>query len=445
MPELLLSQHWGRLTFWPDQFGGVERHLSPLASESVLFLTDTIIRTMDDAYGPLLFEDDLSPEQQARLRERLDEDPALADGWARWRQVRARLRARLQTHLPDRRLLVLYALAEEGRDDLLTPEETEALDAARRDLAAAIDAVPALQQVVERVQDERADFETVWAQHREEIRAAEEKTDRRSPSDRNERAPRPSASAQGKASGRQWAWRLTVAALLLGAAVLAVFYGPQGSDRMTVTAKAGEQRQVEFEDGSTVRLVGASTLSYTPGMNTAEERRATLARGRAYFDVASREEAPFVVTTPAARTEVLGTQFGVAAGNDTTEVVLVDGRVRVGPDENDEAEPVVLAPGERSMVRKGNAPTPPAPVDLTATLDWTGLFVFRAVPTRAIAERLRDHYGVSISVAPALADEPVTGTFERDQSVEQVLSTIARTLGADVQKEGDAYQLSPAS
>jgi hypothetical protein len=105
----------------------------------------------------------------------------------------------------------------------------------------------------------------------------------------------------------------------------------------------------------------------------------------------------------------------------------------------------VLAPGERSTVRSGDAPTPPAPVDLTATLDWTGLFVFRAVPTRAIAERLRDHYGASISVAPALADEPVTGTFERNRSVEQVLSTIARTLGADVRTEGEAYRLEPGS
>ena len=423
----------------------MERHTGPPASESVLFLTDAIIRTMDDAYEPLLFENDLSPEQRAKLRERLDQNPALADGWARWQRVRTRLRERLQEHLPDRRLLVLYALAEEGREDLLTSEEAEALDAARHDIAEALDAVPALQRVVERVQDERADFETVWAQHREEIRAAGDKTNRRSQSDRNERAPQRSASARGEASGHRWAWRLTVAALLLGAAVLAVFYGPQGAERTTVTAEAGEQRQVEFEDGSTVRLVGASTLSYTPGMDVAEERRVTLARGRAYFDVTARNDVPFVVTTPAARTEVLGTQFGIAASNDTTEVVLVDGRVRVGPGENNKAEPVVLAPGERSTVRSGDPPTSPAPVDLTATLNWTGLFVFRAAPTRAIAERLRDHYGVSISVAPGLAEEPVTGTFERDQPVGQVLNTIARTLGADVRREGDTYRLDPAS
>mgnify|MGYP002338702395 CR=1 FL=1 len=395
---------------------------------------------MDDEYSRLLFDDDLSSEERAELRERMAADPELAEGWAHWQQVRARVQDRLQRHLPDRRLLVLYALDEDGHDELLTSEESEALEAARDEIADAVEAIPALRQVVERIQDERADFETVWAQHREEIRAGAE---RRSQADRKERAPRRSSTARDAAARPRWAWRLTVAALLLGAAVLAVVYGPQEANRTTVTAGADEQRVVEFEDGSTVRLVGAAALSYTPGMATMEERRVALTRGRAYFDVASREDASFVVTTPAARTEALGTQFSVTTGTDTTEVLLVDGRVRVGPDDADEGDPVTLAPGERSTVRNGHAPTPPQPVDLTAELEWTGLFVFRAVPTATIANRLSGHYGVPIEVAPALADEPVTGTFERQQSVDQVLGTIARTLGAEVRTDEGTYRLAP--
>lgn len=403
-------------------------------------LTDTVFGIMDDEYSRLLLDDDLSSEQRAELREQMEADPELSDGWARWQQVRARLRERLQRHLPDRRLLVLYALDDDGHDDLLTSEEAEALDAARDEIADAVEAIPALRRVVARIQDERADFETVWAQHQEEIRAGAE---RRSQADRRERAPRRSSAARDTAARPRWAWRLTVAALLLGAAVLAVVYGPQEANRTTVTAGADEQRMVEFDDGSTVRLVGAAALSYTPGMGTMEERHVTLTRGRAYFDVASREDASFVVATPAARTEALGTQFSVTTGTDTTEVLLVDGRVRVGPDDEEEGEPVTLAPGERSTVRNGHAPTPPQPVDLTAALEWTGLFVFRAAPTAAIADRLSDHYEVPIEVAPALADEPVTGTFERQQSVEQVLGTIARTLGAEMRMDDGTYHLDP--
>jgi ferric-dicitrate binding protein FerR (iron transport regulator) len=58
---------------------------------------------------------------------------------------------------------------------------------------------------------------------------------------------------------------------------------------------------------------------------------------------------------------------------------------------------------------------------------------------------LEEHYDVSVSVAPALADEPVTGTFERAQPVSEVLQTIAQTLGAEVIDSEGSYRLVPAS
>ena len=240
---------------------------------------------------------------------------------------------------------------------------------------------------------------------------------------RPERSPR--ASRSHTASERRWGWRLTAAALLLGAAVLALVYGPQRTERTTVTAAAGEHKTVTLPDGSTVRLAGQATVSYTPGIDGAQPQRVRLARGKAFFTVPAGREAPFVVRTPAARAEVQGTQFGVVTGNDSTEVVLVDGAVRVSTgDEADEASSVVLRPGQRSLVRQGQAPAAPASADLTAAL--------------------QQQYGGIIRVAPALADEPVTGTFAREQSVQQVLVPLAQTLGAEVRREGeDAYRLVP--
>jgi len=397
---------------------------------------------MDDVYGPLLFEEERSPEQRDALREQLADDPELAEGWARWRQVRAQLRQRLHEHVPDRRLLVLYALKQEGCADALTAEEKEALGTARDDIAEAIKAIPALNRVVERIQDERAEFEAVWAQHHSDKIGAFA-AQRRPRAEQKERTPRRSARSRERGAVRRWAWRLTVAALLIGAVVLAVFYGPREALRTTVTVEADDQRIVEFGDGSTARLIGTAALSYDPGMTATENRRVTLARGRGYFNVASRNDASFVVETPTARAEVLGTQFGVTTSSDTTEVVLVEGKVRLESD--DEGKSVVLTPGERSTVRSGTPPSTPAPADLTATLDWTGLFVFRSLPTEAIAERLSEHYDASVAVAPALANEPVTGTFDREQPVEQVLNTIARTLGAEVRTENSMYRLVPAS
>lgn len=399
---------------------------------------------MEDIYGPLLFEEDLSPEQRAALREHFEENPELAEGWARWREVRARLRRRLQERLPNRRLLVLYALEREGYGEALTADEKAALDAARDDIAEAIEAIPALERVVERIQEERADFEAVWNQHQGEAAAEAPSTERRPATEREERsARRPSRVREGGGVHR-WAWRLAVAALLVGAAVLTVVYGPQEASRTTVTVADGEQQVVTFDDGSTARLTGAATLSYDPDVAPTEDRRVQLERGQAYFDVVPRESASFVVTTPTATAEVLGTQFGVATQGDATEVVLVEGRVRVGSANEAGAKTVVLEPGERSAVQRGQGPSSPTPVNLTAALDWTGLFVFRSVPVDTIARRLSQHYDVSITVAPALADEPVTGTFEREQPISQVLGALARTLGAEVRTEGDTYHLKPA-
>lgn len=399
---------------------------------------------MEDIYDPLLFPEECSPEQRDALRERFAEDPELAEGWVRWCQVQSTLRKRLQERISDRRLLVLYALDQEGRNEALTTEEKVALDAARDDIAAAVDAIPALERVVERIQNERTDFEAIWEQHQDTDSgdASSDEAPRRA--DRSERAPRRPASSQENVDHR-WAWRLTVAALLFGAAVLAVFYGPEETSRTTVTAEANEQQVVEFGDGSTVRLVGAATLSYTPEMSERDERRVTLARGRAYFDVVARDDASFVVNTPTARAEALGTQFGVTTGGDTTDVVLVEGTVRVEAEDGDEEAAVVLEPGQRSLVQHGQAPSSPASTDLTAALDWTGLFVFRSIPTRMLAQRLSEYYDASITVAPALADEPITGTFEREQSASEILQTIARTLGAEVTTENGSYRLVPTS
>ncbi|MFB6099048.1 MAG: FecR domain-containing protein [Salinibacter sp.] len=400
---------------------------------------------MDDRYGPLLFAEERSPEQREALRKQLERDPDLAKGWARWREVRAELRRRLQDRLPDRRLLVLYALEQDGHDDALTAREQEALDDARDDLAEAMEAIPALRRVVERIQDERAAFESAWSRHQATARDGATASERPSRRNRPERTSRRPSRSRRETADRRWAWRLTVAVLLVGAAVLAVFYGADNAARTTVTTQAGEQRVVEFEDGSTARLAGKAALSYTPGMATTSNRRVSLKRGRAYFDVVQRKGASFVVVTPTARAEVLGTQFGVTAGPETTEVVLVEGRVRLESGDGTGEGGVVLEPGEHSTVRRGSAPSSPTPADVTSSLKWTGLFVFRSTPTRAIARRLAEHYDVSITVAPSLADEPITGTFEREQSVSQVLRTLARTLGAELHVGDGAYRIEPGS
>ena len=404
---------------------------------------------MEDFLDTLLFGRDLSPEDRSAIREQFDEDVDLATAWAHWCAVRRRLRDRLEKRVSDRRLLVLYVLEQEGAEGALTAREQEALEECRDDIARAIDAIPALEQVVQRIREEQEEFEQMWATHVDGngVNSAVEEVDasnQRPLRDRSDRNPRPPAS-QEKDQTRRWARRLAVATVIVVLAVVGVLLWPQGTATTTVTVADGAVQVKTLGDGSTMRLVGPATATYPSSDAQKSVRRVTLTEGQAYFDVQPRNEASFVVETPTATATVLGTQFGVSARLDTTEVVLASGSVRVDDVDDTADDGIVLKPGQRSWVAKGRAPASPEAVDLTGALEWTGLFIFRSTPLDTIADQLRQQYEVQITVAEPLMDEPVTGTFEREQPVNEVLGALAATLGAEVQTEGDGrYRLVPA-
>jgi ferric-dicitrate binding protein FerR (iron transport regulator) len=409
--------------------------------------------TMDEIYEALLFYDELPPERQQWIREKLDTDDDLAHAFAQWRQVCAHLRKRLEADLPECRILVLFALEEAGRDDLLTADEQQALNEARPRLEHALEAHPALEDVVARIQEEQADFETMWEEHGFDLIASDAEASDRAvakpgsrdvrPAERTERAPRRSSARE---EGRRWTRRVFIGAVVAAVVTLVFLVWPSQPTETTVQVAEGETTTIDFADGSRVRLVGAAQLSYAP--EAAFDRRVTLERGRGFFEVQPDPDgrAPFVVTTPTARTTVLGTQFGVEASDESTNVVLAEGRLEVGPADPDDTMAVVLTPGQKSRVDRGGSPSAPESVDVTQALAWTGLFVFRATPTATIADKLSSHYDVPVTVDAALGDEAVTGTFERSQSVEEVLGAIATTLGADVRgTSADGFRLAPRS
>lgn len=403
---------------------------------------------MADFLDVLLFDDELSSEERETLRARIDEDPSLSRTWAHWARARAHLHAELHEQISDRRLLVLYVLDQEGDEAALTESEHAALDAVRDDLTRAIDESPALQQIVERIREERSDFEDAWSMHEEEAVTAEVPTEQSAegpPDEREEREPKTPRSQQGSDLPQTWTRRFALVTLIIGIAVGAFLFWPESTSTNTVIVEEGVTRTIDLGNGSTARVVGEATLTYPTEKSGAQARRVTLRDGRAFFDVQPRmEDAPFVVRTPAATATVLGTQFGVTTTSDTTEIVLASGSVRVGAADEAADKTVVLEPGQTSWVASGAPPASPTDANLADALEWTGLFVFRSVPMETIAERLRARYDVSIVVDEAVASEPVTGTFDREQSAEQVLDVLAATLGAEVQQQGTTYRVVPS-
>jgi ferric-dicitrate binding protein FerR (iron transport regulator) len=240
----------------------------------------------------------------------------------------------------------------------------------------------------------------------------------------------------------RWTWRVAAAVAVMAFAVVLTLVLQRDRGMTKVTVAEGDVQLVELADGSTVRLLGGATLTYTePARATAFNRRVTIT-GRAFFDIV-RSQQGFTVETPTALTTVLGTTFGIQAEEDVMEVVLATGSISVASKEARE-QVVVLQPGQMSRVVRNTVPSSPAPVDVAEALVWTGLFLFQATPLGEAAEDLSERYGVRVTVAPDLVSEGVYGTFAREESLAQILNTLAATLGAVVQgNETEGYSITP--
>lgn len=398
---------------------------------------------MEDWYTDIIFFEALTPERRKAIRAAMSEDPELTRSFVRWRQVRAAVRSQIAACVPDRQLLVLYALDEAGQGGVLSGEERAALAEVRHDIEAAIEAHPGLGDVVERIQEEQRVFDAVWEAHvAQQPAPARDAMPARPDRTRQDRDPRPARAQRTASVYRQWGGRIAAAALVVAAAVLSVMLLSEDNGQTVVATGEGDVRAVALGDGSTVRLMANSRLAYTlPDANEPFDRTVTLDAGRAFFDVATASRR-FVVETPTARTIVLGTSFGVQVRSGETQVVLASGRVTVAA-RDDTARAVTLQPGQASRVASDATPTAPASVDITDALDWTGLFIFRETPISTIVERLARHYQTTVTVAPALQDQAVTGTFERQRALAPILETIATTLEARVERTDDGYRIQP--
>lgn len=161
--------------------------------------------------------------------------------------------------------------------------------------------------------------------------------------------------------GRRAWW---AAVPLAAAAALAVVFLPmkngeraQPESRRAATA-VGEWEVLTLADGSRVRLNTASEVTVD---FSAAERRVTLLRGEASFEVTRDAARPFVVRAGEVDVRVVGTVFNVRQDARAVEVLVVEGRVEVdnagatalAREERARAEPRVLTAGQRATIARG--------------------------------------------------------------------------------------------
>ncbi len=95
----------------------------------------------------ILLSDSVSPDQYDQLRNRMMEDEELRRRLSAWVRVIGLQRARWDELVPDRRLLLLAALRDLNRMDLLSEADLEYLDANADLLTAATEQLLSLDDV----------------------------------------------------------------------------------------------------------------------------------------------------------------------------------------------------------------------------------------------------------------------------------------------------------
>ncbi|MEM6287893.1 MAG: FecR family protein [Bacteroidota bacterium] len=388
----------------------------------------------------LALYDALPPDEQAAVAAALAEQPALAEAFARWRSLRADVRVDLAQALPDRALLVLYALAD---DDLLSVDEQDRLEAVRPDIEAAVATHPGLAAAVRRIQADRDAFEQAWAEAASETaEPADVAPIEATPIEEETVAPRtaPRRSAPDRSALRasqrptRWVWRAASVLAVVAFAAVATYLFNRDAGWETITAQS--DTVVTLPDGSTADLAAGATLM-VPEAGAEDARQARLLGGGALFRIEHDAAAPFTVTTLNARVAVLGTTFAVEAADVETEVVLVAGAVEVASDGDPEAA-VRLEPGQRTRVLALDAPEAPVRADLGATL--AAVDAGAGETAEGIAALLGERFGVSVAVDDALAHERLSVAPSGDDA-EAALDALARALGARLVAEGDAFRI----
>ncbi len=183
----------------------------------------------------------------------------------------------------------------------------------------------------------------------------------------------------------------------------------------TFVTGIAQQSSFMLRDGSTVVLNAKSRIrvAFTP-----ERRSVELQEGQAIFQVAHNPRRPFVVRAGEHEIFAVGTQFDVRLDAERVQVTLIEGKVRVAQNENEEA---VLTPGTQliaevestSQLHRPPRPSSVRTIDIAKVTGWrNGRIFLEDLALDAAVEEMNKHSPVQVHIADAsLGHLRVNGMF----------------------------------
>lgn len=197
--------------------------------------------------------------------------------------------------------------------------------------------------------------------------------------------------------------------------------------QIRVSSSDGSISEVRLPDGSRVWLNARSHIEYSQGFGISD--RNVKLTGEACFDVSKNKELPFVVSTKSANLKVLGTRFTFRdyPEDQCVTVKLMRGHVDIASTKT--GKHMEMVGNERLTLNKGTGQmTKMKMEDGNRSDSWIhGELFFDEIPLIQIAQTLERTYKVKIKVAPQLRQRAFYGTFRQTTTIEDILSTMAKT------------------
>lgn len=237
---------------------------------------------------------------------------------------------------------------------------------------------------------------------------------------------------------------VSVAAAIMVALFLGFLISMPFGQTVTVAYDDTQPEQVyQLPDGSSFIFNGTGEVSYSKRF--AKNSRNVKFEGKAFFDVAKDASHPFVIHCDGLDVEVLGTTFLLDASNERYTVDLYSGLVRMTAVDKHghELSHLDIKPGERGVwdVENGGLKMMTYAEVKEEELKTDHVLDFNNVSLNTIIETVEYIYSIEVKLPETYASEKVTMRFSDEDSVDDVVETIATLFGLEVSKTDKTYTI----
>ncbi|WP_264537287.1 FecR family protein [Flavobacterium sp. N1736] len=215
-------------------------------------------------------------------------------------------------------------------------------------------------------------------------------------------------------------FKYMAAASILFLVGLGFFFKPGFSAEKQLTFKTSDvPKSIKLSDGSKIYLAANSSFQYPEKFNEGE-RKVSLLKGSAFFEVAKDKKHPFIITSRDIKTRVVGTSFHIQLSKTKCEVIVVTGKVNV----SSKGQSVDLVPYEEALFSGEKLAKLPVNKELAVNWYTTDISLNEATLEHVITV-LQYKYGVTFECEnKAVLNIPVTVFIEKNASLESVLKQI---------------------